>query len=82
MFRMILKRYVFVPDWSGMTKRKVNPTEQMKKITCWMRRPGRETPGEKPWQGKVEKRFLFLPLFPKPVLVAECVFHFNPIKSL
>lgn len=65
-----------------MTKKKVNPTEQMKKITCWMRRPGRETRGEKLWRGRMEKRFLFLLLFPKPVLVAEHVFHFNPVKSL
>ena len=68
-----------MPDWSGMTTRKVNPTEQMKKITCWMTRPGKETRGEKPWRGRMEKRFLLL--FPKPVLVAKCIFHFNPIKK-
>lgn len=30
--------------------------------------------------GGMEK--LFLLLLPKPMLVAECVFHFNLIKSL
>lgn len=36
--------------------------------------------GEKPWWGRSEKQFLFL--FPKPVLITDHVFNFNPIKSL
>lgn len=40
MFRIIPKSREPVLAWSGITTRKVKATEQRKKITCWIRRPG------------------------------------------
>lgn len=80
MFRTTLKRYELVPDCSGMTTRKVKAAKQMKKITCWMRRPGWEARGK--GAGTGEGGEMVLVLLPTPVLVSEHAFRFNPIISM
>lgn len=80
MFCTSLKRCVLVPDWSGMTTRKVKAAEQMKKITCWMRSPWRETRGKKVSRGREEGEVLLVP-GSSPVLDSEHDCHFNPIIS-
>lgn len=79
MFCTILKRYELVPDCSGMTTRKVKAAKQMKKITCWMRRPGRGARGKVVVTGRGGE--MVLVLLPTPALVSEHAFHFNPIIS-
>lgn len=78
MFCTSLKRCVLVPDCSGMTTRKVKAAEQMKKITCWMRSPGRETRGKKASRGREEGEVLLVPAS-SPVSEHAC--RFNPIMS-